>query len=75
MGGWVSDLVFTASPTTTNSVKLINDDINATVNDGGWRSGTARLSTLLCSSEAGMWRASSSDHKDVTKNRDEDVAW
>ena len=64
-------------PASANVVKCMNDDDNGAVDNRGWRSRAARLSTLLCSEYAGLWRAPSYDHKDAMNDGDgdKDAAW
>ena len=67
--GGRSNFFFTA--VTTKGTNGINNNNNGGVNNnGGRRRIYTNISALLYSEATGLWRASYSDHKDATNNRD-----
>ena len=56
---------------TTKVTNGINNNKNGAVNNNRCRRRIyTNISALLYAKDTGMWRASSSDHKDATNNRD-----
>ena len=56
---------------------VLNNEDNGSVVNVGWSRRDDRLSTLLCTKAAGLWRYSSSNHKYAMNDGyyDKDAAW
>ena len=70
-------MLFTAAPITVNGVTGIDNDRNGAVYDRFQTIRAARLSSLLCAEDAGLWRVSSSDHANAMNDGDNNnnIAW